>query len=146
MKTNEGAMDLALLCIRLALGAVFIVHGAEKLFPGLMGGEGMAKFTEEVAKMEIPAPQAMAYLAAISEFGGGILVLLGLFARIGGLAIAGVMIVAIVKVHLKNGFLLKNNGCEYQVALLSMALAVAIAGEGRIGLGALMGRKKKAEG
>jgi putative oxidoreductase len=146
MKTNEGAMDLALLFIRLALGAIFIVHGAQKLFPGLMGGEGMSGFTKFVETLQVPAPQVMAYLAAISEFGGGILVLLGLFARIGGLAIAGVMIVAIVKVHLKNGFFADNKGYEYQLALLSMALAVAIAGAGRIGLGTLVGRKKKVEG
>ena len=143
MKTNEGAMDLALLCIRLVLGAIFIVHGGQKLFgPAFMGGEGMTAFTAFVQSLQVPAPQAMAYTAAVSEFGGGILVVLGLFARIGGLAIAGVMIVAIVKVHLKH-FLLKNNGMEYPLALLSMALAIAIAGEGRLSLGFLAFRGKQ---
>src|SRR5262245_42880577 len=133
MKTNEGAMDMALLCLRLALGAIFIVHGGQKLFgPSFLGGEGMAAFTATVESLQVPAPRVMAYVAAVSEFGGGILVVLGLFARIGGLAIAGVMIVAIVKVHLKNGFLAKNNGFENPLALLCMALAIAIAGEGRL--------------
>jgi putative oxidoreductase len=141
MKTSESQVDLALLCVRLALGAIFIIHGGQKLF-GFLNGPGMTAFTESVQKLQVPVPEVMAYLAAIAEFGGGILVITGLFSRIGGLAIAGVMIVAIVKVHLRNGFFASSGGFEYPLALLSMALAIAIAGPGALGLGDVLKRAR----
>jgi putative oxidoreductase len=142
MKSSEGAVNLAMLILRLTLGAIFIIHGGQKLFgPSFLNGDGMAKFIDSVASLQVPQPRLMAYLAALSEFGGGILVAIGLFARIGAFAIAGVMIVAIVKVHLRNGFF-SPSGFEYPLALLSMALAVAIVGPGKIALEGMLTKPK----
>jgi putative oxidoreductase len=132
MKNREELVNLGLLCVRIILGVIFIAHGSQKLF-GAWGGSGIDKFAENLQKMDVPAPTLMAYVAASSELGGGLLVLLGLFARIGALAIAGVMIVAILKVHLRNGFFAPP-GFEYPLALLGMALAILLAGPGEFSI------------
>src|SRR3954470_12357881 len=86
--------------LRLALGSIFIGHGLQKVL-GSFGGPGFAKFISFPA----PFPSVMrpAWLwmgtAAVSELVGGILVLLGLFTRIGAFLISVTMIVAIVGVN-----------------------------------------------
>ena len=121
----------AALPVRLALGLIFIAHGAQKVF-GLWGGPGWAKFTS------FPAPYGFmrpAWLwmgaAAVAELAGGALVLLGLFTRVGAFLIAAVMLVAMAGVHWKGGFFLSNQGYEYTLALLGMAVALVISGGGR---------------
>ena len=134
--------DLALLLIRLALGAVFVVHGLNKFFPALVGGPagGIEGFTKFLTDLNIPQPQAMAYITAACELGGGALVVLGLFTRIGALALVGVMTVAFVKVHMRNGFFAPA-GFEYVMVLGAAALALVVAGAGSMGADAMIGTK-----
>ena len=117
--------------IRLALGLIFIGHGLQKVF-GLWGGPGWSKFTS------FPPPYGFmrpAWLwmgaAALAELVGGALVLLGLFTRVGAFLIASVMLVAMAGVHWKGGFFLANQGYEYTLALLGMAVALLVSGGGR---------------
>ncbi len=138
MKRHEMAPDLGLLILRLVLGAVFVGHGAQKLF-GAFGGSGMEVFINYLGGLGVPVPALSGWLAAIAEFGGGILVTIGLFPRIASFALAGTMVVAILKAHLHNGFFLnhfntpgKENGVEFSLALLAMSLAVALVGAGGI--------------
>lgn len=135
--------DLALLLIRLALGAVFVVHGLDKFFPALVGsgGGGIEGFTKFLTDLNVPQPQAMAYITAACELGGGALVVLGLFTRIGALALVGVMTVAFVKVHMRNGFFDPPAGFEYVMVLGVAALAIVVAGAGSMGADAMMGKK-----
>jgi putative oxidoreductase len=130
--------DLALLVLRLVLGGVFIAHGAQKLFgwfsgPGLKGTAG---FFEQIGAK--PGP-VMALLAGLAEFGGGLLVLLGLLTPVGALAIIAVMIVAILRVHLANGFFNSNGGYEFNLTLIGIAVALIIAGAGSISLDGTLG-------
>ncbi len=138
MKSQGMASDVGLLVLRLVLGAVFIGHGAQKLF-GAFGGSGMERFIDYLGGIGVPVPTLSGWLAAIAEFGGGILVAIGLFPRIASFALAGTMAVAILKVHLHNGFFMnhmntpdKGHGMEFSLALLAMALAVAFVGAGGI--------------
>ena len=71
----SGLHGLAPLILRLVLGVIFIAHGYPKLFGG-----GMEKFVGTVTT-KVGMPPFMAYVAALSEFGGGVLLLLGLFTR-----------------------------------------------------------------
>jgi putative oxidoreductase len=121
----------AALPIRLALGLIFIAHGAQKVF-GVWGGPGWTKV------LSFPVPFGFmrpAWLwmaaAAVGELVGGLLVLLGLFTRVGAFLIAVIMLVAMFGVHWKGGFFLSNQGYEYTLALLGMAVALLIAGGGR---------------
>ena len=127
--------------VRIALGLIFIAHGAQKVL-GVWGGPGLTAFTGGQAPFGLSPSWFWLGAAAFAELIGGILVLLGLLTRLGALMIVPVMLVAMFGVHWKNGFLLSNQGIEYTVALLGMALALLIAGGGRASIDeALMGRR-----
>jgi putative oxidoreductase len=115
--------------LRIALGLVFIAHGAQKVF-GVWGGSGLAAFTSRQAPLGLRPAWLWLGAAAFAEFVGGALVLIGLLTRLGALSVACVMLVAMFGVHWGEFFLPK--GIEYTVALLGMALALVIAGGGRL--------------
>ena len=111
----------AQLVMRLALGAILIAHGYGKVF------RGFHHHMDMVASLGLPP--WMAYLSAGTEFFGGIALVLGLFTRFFSLAVLIEMSVAIWKVHLKNG-LMGPGGCEFPLALGTIALALLCFGGG----------------
>jgi putative oxidoreductase len=120
--------------LRIALGLIFIAHGAQKVL-GVWGGPGLAKFTAGSAPFGFMRPAwVWMGLAAFSELVGGALVLLGLLTRAGAFFLAITMLVAMVGVHWGGGFFLSNKGIEYTVALLGMSLALLISGGGRLSI------------
>ena len=58
------------------MGAVFLAHGAQKLF-GMFGGQGIDGTTTQLASFGLPYPKLLAIALGIAEFGGGALLLLG---------------------------------------------------------------------
>ena len=106
---------LALLVMRLILGAIMIAHGYHKVFGGFH------HHMEMVGSLGLP--RWMAYLSAGTEFFGGIGIVLGLFTRFFSLAFAIEMSIAIWKVHFKNG-LMGNGGYEFPLALATIVLAL----------------------
>jgi putative oxidoreductase len=136
---KTSGSDIGLLVLRVALGAIFVAHGVQKV----TSEGGVGAFADFLASLNVPYPYPAAIVAISSEIAGGLLVVLGLFARIGALSLVGVMAVAIWKVHLPNGFFLKlsaekpgpiPHGVEFNVALLAMALCIVLAGSGSISL------------
>ncbi|HTC55574.1 MAG TPA: DoxX family protein [Candidatus Sulfotelmatobacter sp.] len=123
MRYLDRLQPLALLVMRLTLGAVMTVHGFHKVFGGLH------HHAEFVASLGLPAWTA--YLSSFAEFVGGLLVLLGLFTRVAALAICIDLSVAIAKVHIHNG-LTGNNGYEFPLALATLAFALIFFGGGPI--------------
>ena len=121
--------------VRMALGLIFIAHGAQKVF-GVWGGKGLSAFTAGVAPLGLQPAWLWMGAAAFAEFIGGLLVLLGLFTRFGALMIVAVMVVAMSGVHWGAFFL--PRGIEYTLALLAMALALLIAGGGRMSIDELV--------
>jgi putative oxidoreductase len=77
--------------------------------------------------------------AGLSELGGGILLTLGLFTPFGAAAVLGAMLVAMVSVHLKNGFFAMVNGIELPFLYAVSALGVALTGAGALSLDSLFG-------
>ena len=116
--------DAALLILRVVLGIIMVYHGWPKLTN--LGGT-IQGFTG----MGIPLPALSAVLATVAEFGGGLLLLLGVLTDIAGLLFALEMLAAIILVHAKNGFAVSEGGVEWPLALMAMALAIALAGPGR---------------
>ena len=115
--------------IRMALGGIMFAHGAQKVL-GSFGGPGFNAFT---SNPNAPFPfMKPAWLwwgaAALSEFVGGILIVLGLFTRVGAFLVACTMITAILAVHWPAFFAPK--GIEYPLALLAMAISLLISGGG----------------
>lgn len=130
--------DLALLVLRLVLGGVFIAHGAQKLF-GWFGGPGLGGTAGFFDQLGIKPGSTMALLAGLAEFGGGLLVLVGLLTPVAALAIIVVMITAIIKAHLANGFFNTSGGYEFNLTLIAVAVALLIAGAGAYSLDAVLG-------
>lgn len=135
----DTARDWGFLLLRAALGVIFMAHGAQKLF-GWFGGHGFAATIDSFAQnLGIPAP--LTVLAMLTEFFGGLAVLLGVFTRLAGLGLAIVMIVAAAKVHWAGGFFLnwqnvpgQTHGIEMNLALFATALFLTLAGPGRLAL------------
>lgn len=123
------SVALGLLILRLVVGLTVAAHGAQKLF-GVWGGSGMAGWTQVVERLRIRPARPWAWVAALSEFGGGLLVALGLLSPLGSLAIIGVMLVAIATVHFSKGFWVTKGGFEFNLTLIGAAAALAITGPG----------------
>jgi putative oxidoreductase len=106
---------LALLALRLVLGAILIAHGYHKVFGGFH------HHMESVHSLGIPS--WMAYLSAGTEFFGGVAIVLGVLTRFFSLAVMIEMAVAIWKVHFKNG-LIGQGGYEFPLSLVAIAFAL----------------------
>ena len=117
--------------VRLALAAVFIAHGSQKVL-GTCNGPGVKTYISGNTPFAFMRP-AWLWLAAaaFSEFLGGILVGLGFLTRVAAFFISCVMLTAIIGVHWPGGFFANNRGYEYPLSLLAMALALLIAGGGQ---------------
>src|SRR6185369_5511537 len=117
--------------IRLALAAVMIAHGSQKVL-GTFNGPGFKAFISNSTPFTFMRPSWLwLAAAALSELVGGLLVGLGFLTRVGAFFIACVMLTAILGVHLPGGFFAANRGYEYPLSLLGMALALLISGAGQ---------------
>lgn len=127
--SKEKCADWGMFLLRLILGIVFVYHGYGKLF-GMM--PGMDAFSGMVGKMGFPAPAFFAYAAAIVEFLGGIMLLVGTHTKHAAYLLAFVMLVAIGgAMHFgfgPNGFSFMS--IELPLVLLVTSLAVAFIGPG----------------
>jgi putative oxidoreductase len=128
--------------LRLALGIVFIAHGSQKVL-GKFGGPGWARWTSmsQLAPFPFMRPTWLWLAAdAVAELGGGILILLGLFTRVGAFFIACAMLTAIIGIHWPN-FFDANKGFEYPMTLLAGCLALLITGGGQASVDRWISRK-----
>jgi putative oxidoreductase len=124
--------DLGLLIIRLMFGVVGVYHGSQKLF-GAWGGPGMDGFTGYLGKLNVPAPGLSAWMAALAEFGGGILIAVGLLPRLAAIPVAITMLVAFATAH-HFSFDMKNGGNDYPLALAMVAIGLVFTGPGKYSL------------
>jgi putative oxidoreductase len=122
-------MDLALFVLRIVVGGLFAAHGAQKLF-GALGGHGIAGTGQFFESLGLRPGPRHARLAGLGEFGGGLLLVLGLLTPIGAAAIIGVMTVAVLTVHGPKGWQNTEGGYEYNAVLAAVAFALAAAGPG----------------
>src|SRR4029078_4160126 len=120
-------MDLALFVLRIVVGGLFAAHGAQKLF-GALGGHGIAGTGQFFDKLGLRPGERHARLAGIGEFGGGLVLVVGLLTPLGAAAIIGTMTVAILTVHGQKGWQNTEGGYEYNVVLGAAAFALAAAG------------------
>lgn len=119
--------------LRIIAGLTFAAHGAQKLF-GWFGGYGLAGVGQWMESIGLAPGYLMALLAGSAEFFAGLALIVGLLARPAAAVLAVTMLVAIVSVHLVNGFFMSNNGYEFALALLAISLAVLVEGAGKLSL------------
>jgi len=125
---DRSAVDWSLLVLRVALGIVFMAHGAQKLF-GAFGGPGLAAFVQMLGPI--------GYLVSIGEFFGGLGLVLGILPRFSAASIVVIMLGAIALVHGKVGFFMNwtgkqaGEGFEYHLLAIAALAPIVIAGPGR---------------
>lgn len=122
--------------LRVVVGAVFFVHGFQKLF--LMGFGGVADMMEGIG---VPAPGLFAVVVTLVELLGGLALILGLFTRLAAVSLAVDMLVATLTVHMPNGFSVQNGGYEFTLVLLAASVALAVAGPGEAALDRFLARR-----
>ena len=135
----EKLMPFALPILRVGLGLILIPHGAQKFF-GWFGGMGYEKFVALFNTLGYRPGVFWLTLVALTEFVGGILLVLGLFTRFAALALVIFMIVA---VHFTSGkgFFWSQGGLEYSLLILLVGLVFLIRGGGEYSLDRKLGRE-----
>lgn len=130
--------------LRLMIAVSFLVHGLPKFTP--VGHEMFVGMLESIG---VPAPGLMAWITPVVEVTGALLVLVGAFTRISAAALVPVMVMAMVKVHLPNGFSWMNvtgmteqgptfgiPGAELSLLYLAILAALVIGGAGPLSVDA----------
>lgn len=125
---TAGSVDLALLIFRVALGAVFLAHGINHIF----GGGKIAGTARWFESLGMRPGILHAWTASITEVGAGALLVLGLVTPVAAAGVVGVMLVAWITNHLKNGFFIfrPGEGWEYVMVLTVMGVVIGTVGPG----------------
>ena len=133
-----GALDLALLAGRVAIGVCFVIHALGKL--GLVGTGNMQGFTDWLRSLGVPMPELNARMAMFSELGGGSALALGLLARPACLVLIGTMLIAGLMGHKGAGYLITNNppGAEYTINLAVICAMFFLMGPGAYSIDAVL--------
>ena len=131
---------LAYPLVRVVAGLWLLPHGGQKLF-GWFGGtaEGMAGY---FAKIGLQPALPLVYTAGMVEFFGGLLLVVGLLTRPAAVAVfVLLLLVAIIKVHMANGFFITGGGYEYAMMWMFLSLAIAIRSGGPLSVDARLGKE-----
>ena len=131
-------MELGLLVLRVVVGALFVGHGAQKLF-GVFGGPGVSGTAGFFEQVGLKPGRLHAIAGGVAELSGGALLALGLVTPLAALLVTAVMTAAILSVHLRNGLWSAANGYEYNLVLIAAAFAVAAVGAGEWSLDDVLG-------
>lgn len=127
---SPSCKNWGLLILRVVAGIIFVLHGYGKLFGN---APGMEMFTGMIGKMGFPAAGLFAYLAALSEFLGGIALILGVGVEFASVLLAIVMLVAffgVKKASLPAG--------DVDLALLAIAISLITMGAGSFSVPGMM--------
>jgi putative oxidoreductase len=135
MNNEASSHSWAITILRVVVGIVFFAHGWQKVFG--FGLHGVAGFFGQAG---IPVPLVSAGIVMAVEFVGGALLILGLGTRLAAGLNAIDMVVAILAVHLKNGFF-NPMGVEFPLTLLAACVCLMLAGPGAASVEWLFARR-----
>jgi putative oxidoreductase len=131
-----GRLGFGLLALRLVVGAAFLFHG----WPKIQNPLGWMDRPEAPSGM----PGVLQAAAALSEFGGGAALTLGLLTPLAALGLAATMVTAIGMVHLPKGDPFvpppgwQGGSWELAAVYLAAVTLLLMAGPGRFSLDALL--------
>ena len=133
-KVNEAAPMI----VRVVQGSLMAGHGAQKLF-GSFGGPGLEGTSGFMEMLGMRPGRPWAYLAGLSEFGGGMLTALGLFNPLGPLGVIGSMAMATRKAHWDKPIWVTEGGAELPVLNIAISTALMIREPDAFSLDRLLG-------
>jgi putative oxidoreductase len=121
-------MNTALLLGRLVLAGVFLAHGINHIF----GGGKIAGTARWFESLGMRPGIVHAWFASLTEVGAGALLILGLLTPVACAGVVGVMLVAWITNHLKNGFFIfrPGEGWEYVMTLTVFGVVMGTLGPG----------------
>ena len=120
-KLNETAPTI----VRVVQGSLMAGHGAQKLF-GSFGGPGLEGTSGFMEMLGMRPGRPWAYLAGLSEFGGGVLTALGFLKPLGPLGVIGSMAMATRKAHWDKPIWVTEGGAELPVLNIAISTALMI--------------------
>ena len=132
MQSND---DFGKLVLRATLAILILFHGVSKLIGGVDPVMGM------LAKAGLPS--ALAFLVYVGEVIAPLMILFGIWARLGAVIVAINMIVAVALAHIPQFFTMSKTGgwaLELQGFYFFTAVAVALLGAGRYSMGGVSGK------
>ena len=133
-RVNESAP----LIVRLAQGSLMAGHGAQKLF-GSFGGPGLEGTSGFMEMLGMRPGRPWAYLAGLSEFGGGLLTALGLLNPLGPLGVIASMSMATRKAHWGKPIWVTEGGAELPLLNIAISTALMIREPDRYSLDRILG-------
>jgi putative oxidoreductase len=121
-------VDIAALLLRVILGITMIAHGYNHIW----GGGKIDGTAGWFASMGLKPGQLHAWLGSLTELGAGAMLIIGLLNPLAAAGVVGVMTVALITNHFKNGFFIfrPGEGYEYVLNLSVAALALGALGPG----------------
>ncbi|MBM4148809.1 MAG: DoxX family protein [Lentisphaerae bacterium] len=126
----KGSLDVGIFVLRLGIGIIFAIHGYPKLSGGPGKWEGLGQTMGMIGITFLPV--FWGFMAAVSEFAGGICLAAGAFSRIASGLMAFTMLIATV-MHLNSGH--GFQGAAHAMSMLVVFIALLISGPGRLALG-----------
>lgn len=129
------SVDFATLLLRLLMGTVMGLHGWNHLF-GAGGVEGTARW---FSSMGLRPGRLHAWASGTLELVAGVGLVLGLFTTLAGAIVLGIVAVAAVTAHRKNGFFIFKDGYEYVLSIAGTVLALLVLGPGSWSIDAVIG-------
>ena len=134
---SNRQINIGLTILRVIVGVIFMAHGAQKLF--VFGFDGVAG---AFGQMGIPMAGILGPFVALVEFFGGLALITGLLTRLASFGLLSTMVVAILQVHLKNGFFAPT-GVEFPLSLVGATAMIAITGAGKWSIDNLIGNRTR---
>jgi putative oxidoreductase len=131
-------VNLAALILRLVLGGLLAGHGAQKLF-GSFSGPGLQGTSGFMEMLGLKPGRPWAILAGLSEFGGGVLTLLGFLNPLGPLRVVGSMAMAATTAHKGKPIWVTEGGAELPLTNMAVATALILNGPGKWSLDRALG-------
>ena len=130
--------DSATLLVRLVQGSLLAGHGAQKLF-GHFGGPGMEGTSGFMEMLGLRPGRPWAFLAGLSEFGGGVLTALGLLNPLGPIGVIASMSMATAKAHWGKPIWVTEGGAELPVTNTAISTALLLSDPGKYSLDRTLG-------